>query len=190
MTSIAEPPLPSVFVSYHHASDQPFYHQLHSLLTAARIPDFSLPAPVDGSSPHVIMRRIQEYYMSNAACTIVLCGPETHQRMYIDWEIKAALDEGHGLVGIDLPNNPGVRYGRAVPDRLADNIDSGYAVWVSWGAILTSPVVLREIVHRAVARPRHLMQNRQPQLTGNGGVDCAEARRVSVPAADIAGAPA
>jgi hypothetical protein len=186
---LSEPPWPSVFVSYHHARDQRFYDQLRPLLAAACIPDCSLPAPVDGITPHVIMRQIREYYMSNAACTVVLCGPETHQRMYIDWEIKAALDQGHGLVGIELPHHAWMR-SRAVPDRLADNIESGYAVWVSWGALLTSPAPLREIIHRAVDRPRHLMQNRRPQLTGNGGGDCAEARRVSIPAADIAGAPA
>jgi len=52
------------------------------------------------------MQRIRDKYITGTSCTIVLCGPQARWRKYIDWEIKAALDKEHGLIGVWLTNNP------------------------------------------------------------------------------------
>ena len=60
-------------------------------------------------------------------------------------KIKATLDKEHGLVGVNLPSNPILAYGQGgcwnangcatKPQRLQENIDSGYAVWTNWATI-------------------------------------------------------
>lgn len=77
--------------------------------------------------------------MRNCSVTVVLVGSRTGHRKWIDWEIWASLRgythpydplksfKPNGLLAIYLPTDS-----HSVPDRLADNIKSGYAVSMKW----------------------------------------------------------
>ena len=100
----------TVFISYYHG-DQEAVNKF--------IRDFSdvfIPKAVgikDGDfvfnsdNPQYIMRRIREEKLQDSTVTIVLIGRCTHSRRYVDWEIKASLQQGqtlpNGLIGINLP---------------------------------------------------------------------------------------
>jgi hypothetical protein len=152
----------SVFVSYHHDNDQFYYDQLAAVCDQACqfIRDASLQEAIDSDDTDYLSRAIREGYITGSSCTIVLCGSETGKRKHVDWEIKATLDKKHGLVGVNLPTNPLTVTGKyTVPDRLHDNIQSGYAIWTDWVTFTSRIARLKEIVESAIARPWLLIQN-------------------------------
>lgn len=169
----------SVFISYHHDIDQFYYDQLGAACDQAcqLVRDASLREPLDSEDSEYISRAIREGYITGTSCTIVLCGPETWKRKHVDWEIKATLDKQHGLVGINLPNNPIMLYGQGgclhptgcanKPQRLQDNIDSGYAVWTNWPTSTFSAAKLKEIVELAIARPSTMIRNTRDLMGRN-----------------------
>jgi len=77
--------------------------------------------------------------MRNCSVTIVLVGERTGHRKWIDWEIWASLRgythpydtsrsfKPNGLLAIFLPTES-----YSIPNRLQDNINSGYAVSMKW----------------------------------------------------------
>ena len=169
----------SVFVSYHHDNDQYYYNQLASVCDqfCQLIRDASLREPLDSGDGDYIGRAIREGYITGTSCTIVLCGSETWKRKHVDWEIKATLDKEHGLVGVNLPTNPVLPYGQGgcwhpngcstKPQRLQDNIDSGYAGWASWATITSSAARMKEIVEMAIGRPSVLIRNSMELMCRN-----------------------
>ena len=99
----------------------------------------------------------------------MLCGLLTPWRKFVDWEIKATLDEAHGLIGINLPTNPSSAQGRyIVPSRLYDNLRSGYAILLQWQQARLAPELLAESLQQAAARPAHLISNFMPLLRKGG----------------------
>lgn len=96
-----------IFVSYHHGSDQWYYDEFSRIFsdTYDVVKDNSLDRAIDSDDSDYVMRRIRENYITGTSCTIILCGAETSQRKYVDWEIKATLDKYHGLIGINLPSS-------------------------------------------------------------------------------------
>jgi hypothetical protein len=164
-------PTRSVFISYHHDRDQGYYDAFAAAFDATYkcIADSSVDRIIDSDDPEYVMRRIREGYITGTSCTIVLCGPETRWRKYVDWEIKATLDKEHGLIGVLLPNNPPVAGGVHKPDRLQDNTDSGYAILDGWAAITAGgPAYLKTLVERAIAMPKVLIANWRPLRQRNG----------------------
>jgi hypothetical protein len=159
-----------VFTSYHHGGDQAWYdefstafHDRLQLLT-----DNSLERRIDSNDVDYVMRRIREHHLHGSSCTIVLCGADTWRRRYVDWEIMASLNQQMGLVGVWLPSLPrGSTGGTDKPARLQDNIDSGYAVWTNWSAIVANHGVLLEAIETAVARPSRLIVNRRARMARN-----------------------
>jgi hypothetical protein len=163
-----------LFVSYHHDNDQWYYDQLEALCGGC---DFLTDRSVDrliGISDDVEYqeRRIREEYISGTSATIVLCGRETPWRKFIDWEIFATLYKDHGLVGVLLPyaqQNASGQY--IVPDRLHDNIVSGFAVWKTWSELNTSAnpaATLRQWTEAAAAKDRTLIRNWRDKRARNG----------------------
>lgn len=158
----AKPVRREIFVSYHHRGDQAYYdtlsrnmHDRLQLLT-----DNSLDRRIDSSNHDYIMRRIREHYLHGSSCTIVLCGENTWRRKYVDWEIDASLTQQMGLVGIWLPTLPLLpNNGTNKPARLQDNIDSGYAVWVSWNNITANANVLTDAIEQANGASKRLIDN-------------------------------
>lgn len=132
-----------VFVSYHHGNDQYFYDGFSHIFsdTYDILRDNSLDRRIDSDNANYVIRRIRENYITGSSCTFVLCGAATPWRKFVDWEIKATLDAQHGLIGVNLPTNPLDSEGKyIVPDRLYDNIESGYALWTHWNEIVGSPL--------------------------------------------------
>jgi hypothetical protein len=160
-----------IFVSYHHRGDQHYYDAFSSTFhdRYEAITDNSLERRIDSADFGYIMRCIRENHLKGSSCTVVLCGLETPKRRYVDWEIEASLSQQMGLVAILLPtvqSFPGG--GTAKPERLQDNIDSGYAEWVRFGDLLRDPNSLAAIVERANDKPRYLIANSRNRMTRNG----------------------
>lgn len=158
------PPKPpakrKVFVSYHHDGDQAYYDAFKSFFSEQyeAIQDSSLDRLIDSEDAEYVMRRIREDHITGTSCTIVLCGPKTRWRKYVDWEIKATLDKRHGIIGIKLPSNlPDLKGGCHKPDRLQDNINSGYAVWTQWESLTIDH--LKFCIEIANANPKNWIKN-------------------------------
>lgn len=120
-----------VFLSYHHCGDQWYYdafsrtfHNEYELIS-----DVSLERRIDNDNVDYVLRRIRENYITESSCTVVLVGAATWGRKYVDWEIEATLEKGHGRIGVRLPTVYPLANGRyPVPDRLFDSVDCGYAI--------------------------------------------------------------
>ena len=81
---------------------------------------------IQSSKPDYVIDTIRAEYISGSSVSIVLIGPCTHSRRFVDWEIKRGLLNGNGLLGIILP--PKIR--EYLPGRFAANWrqdDTGYA---------------------------------------------------------------
>lgn len=61
---------------------------------------------IDSTNPEYVMSRIRQKYLLDTTVTIVLVGSCTHNRRYIDWELKSSLRQGtytpNGVMGIIL----------------------------------------------------------------------------------------
>ncbi len=164
-----QPPVKhKVFVSYHHSGDQDYYdafsrsfHDLYELIY-----DNSLERKIDSDDVDYVMRRIRENFITGTSCTIVLVGAKTYGRKYVDWEIKATLEKEHGLIGIQLPTAPKTQEGKiTVPDRLHDNIQSGFALWLTWESVMSDPKRFQEQVAMAKSKStRQIMNTRERRL--------------------------
>jgi len=158
-----------IFVSYHHGSDQAYYEQFsrffHDQYEA--VFDNSLERRIDSDDVRYVMQRIRDTYITGTSCTVVLIGAQTHERKYVDWEIKATLDKQHGLVGIILPNHLKTADGKIiVPDRLHSNITTGYAAFEHWNN--TTVQRLSELVNAAASRSKSLIDNSMEMKQRNG----------------------
>lgn len=153
-----------IFVSYQHSSDQYYYDQFSKLFhdDYETIFDNSLPRKIESDDPDYVIQRIRNDFITGTSCTVVLVGPTTYQRKYVDWEIKATLDKEHGLIGIQLPNVVAAANGRiTAPDRLSKNVDSGYALWqgFTWQGLIQNPSMLRNLIQQANNRDKSLIRN-------------------------------
>ncbi len=130
--------LRNCFVSYHHERDQKYINKLRRVITNMQIADYSLKDNIGHLTDDTIYKKIRAK-MRNCSVTIVLIGERTGHRKWIDWEIWASLRsytnpyeplksfKPNGLLGIYLPTES-----HSVPDRLKDNIKSGFAVTMKW----------------------------------------------------------
>jgi hypothetical protein len=133
------------FISYHHGLDEGWKDRFVWKM-GDRIIDKSIYVGeiVDTTSPTAdTLRRIREEYISEATVAVVLVGPRTWQRKFVDWEIGATLRDTTmnprcGLIGILLPTHPDFGKStynpRLLPPRLADNCsgDHPFAKIVDW----------------------------------------------------------
>lgn len=172
-TSMAAPDTKrKLFISYHHAGDGAYYQALAALYGKQGydfIQDNSLRDARDSDDPEYVMRAIRENHIAGTSCTIVLCGEVTYKRKYVDWEIRGTLDMHHGLIGVYLPTiyrDPLSRL-LIVPDRLNDNIQSGYAVWMSWETAMSGPRTLLTHIEDAILRPKPKIVNTRPMMKRN-----------------------
>lgn len=159
-----------VFVSYHHGRDQAYYDafsaQFHDRYEV--ISDRSLDRARNSEDPSYILRYIRERHISGSSTIIVLCGLETPQRKYVDWEIQAALSQQSALLGVKLPPVQVVNNGCAKPARLQDNFTSGYAKWVWWEDIIQNPAALLQAIEDANSSPKRLIDNSRVRKYRNG----------------------
>jgi hypothetical protein len=157
-----------LFMSYHHGGDQTYYDAFSKTFsdTYDIITDNSLERAINSDDAQYVMRRIRENYITGSSCTIILVGVNTWGRKYVDWEIKATLDKQHGLIGVQLPSLQAGPNGKIfVPDRLHDNIASGYALWLTWAQITSSVHACTEYIEQANVRDKKLiLNNRESRL--------------------------
>ncbi len=156
----------SIFVSYHHAGDRPYYSAFSTLFadTYEIIEDNSVERKIDSDAAEYVIRRIREDFITGSSCTVVLCGAETPSRKFVDWEIKATLEKEHGLLAVKLPSNPDF----IVPPRLLDNVACGYAVWTSWEKLKADPQLLKILIEQANAKEKNLIRNERDLRRRNG----------------------
>lgn len=160
-----------VFLSYHHDEDQSYYNVFSRTFcdTYDVITDNSLERQIGSEDVDYVMRRIREKYITGSSCTIVLVGKYTWGRRYVDWEIDATLEKGHGLIGVQLPTAPITSQNMViVPARLDDNIQSGYALWVSWQQLTSAAASCTQMIEQANARDKRLIINTRERRLQNG----------------------
>jgi hypothetical protein len=159
-------PKRKVFIGYHHRVDQVWYDTFSKYFsdTLELFYDNSLERLFDSTNAEYLNRAIREEHIFGTSVTIVLCGAETYKRRWIDWEIHATLHYEHGLLGIGLPlcaRTPEGKY--IVPNRLYENILSGYAVWTPWTEDAT---LLNSKIEEAVRKSSEtsLIRNSAPKM--------------------------
>ncbi len=159
----AKTPRHKVFISYYHEEDIKRKEDFVRMM-GNRIIDKSVDTGnIDGTGLKTarIRQKIRDEYIRGTTVTIVLIGPRTWQRKYVDWEIgsslrKTKLNSRCGLLGIVLPNHPD--YGKTfnscrIPPRLADNWegDDPYALIHDWPNPW-APARIARWIHRAFLR--------------------------------------
>jgi hypothetical protein len=94
-----------VFISYHHGGDRAYYDALSRTFCDQYevFHDTSLERAIDSDNTDYVRWRLAEKCITGSSCTIVLIGRETWGRKFVDWEIDATLERGHGLIGLMLP---------------------------------------------------------------------------------------
>lgn len=127
-----------LFISYYHHDDQrykeKFVNLTSDLIVNKSVEDGDIDSDV---SDDYIKQLIQKGFLSDTTVLIVLIGNKTKCRKHVDWEISGALnqkvgDQYAGLLGLLLPTH--IDYGKDtystsnIPARLADNLNSGYAI--------------------------------------------------------------
>ena len=161
-----------IFVSYHHHVDQAYYDAFSRYVSKNYdvLYDNSPERAKDSDDAEYIMRSLRENHITGSSCTIVLCGEEARWRKFVDWEIDVTLSMEHGLVAVLLPTHRlGDNGGAHKPDRLQDNIDSGYAVFITWQDIVRNgPNFVCEKVALANAKSKRLINNNRPRMLRNG----------------------
>ncbi|TGV12504.1 TIR domain-containing protein [Mesorhizobium sp. M8A.F.Ca.ET.173.01.1.1] len=97
-----------VFISHHHADDD-HVTKLTNLLgrKGFEIRNSSIRAKPSNQArldakqiPERTLKRLLRMKMSWAGTVIVLIGKETHQRTWVDWEIRKANELGKRIVGV------------------------------------------------------------------------------------------
>lgn len=159
-----------IFVSYHHRGDQQYYNEFSRIFHDGYqlITDNSLERAVDSGDVDYIMRRIREEHLHGSSCTVVLCGANTPNRKYVDWEILASLNQGMALIGVGLPGIIGFpNGGTAKPARLQDNINSGYAEWMMWNDLMATPWKLAEKLESGLRKNTSLIVNSRARMIRN-----------------------
>lgn len=147
-----------VFLSYYHDEDQYYRDKFESDFGHLFISKSVNPGDIETDlSTEYIKRLIQEGYITDSSVLAVLVGPKTCCRKHVDWEISAGLNKkagGYsGLIGILLPEfpktNDGKYYTDNLPARLADNVNSGYAVIYTWSWICESDNRVKDAIEKA-----------------------------------------
>ena len=138
MTISMDKKIINCFVSYHHERDQKYLSRLRKVISSMKVADYSLKDDIGHLTNDTIYNKVRTK-MRNCSVTIVLIGERTGYRKWIDWEIWASLRgytypiapyksfKSNGLLGIFLPTAS-----HSIPERLKDNIDTGYAVNMKW----------------------------------------------------------
>ena len=127
-----------VFISYYHGDQEEvneFVRDFSDVCIFKTVGVKDGDFDFDSNNPQYIMRKIREEKLEDSTVTIVLVGSCTHSRRYVDWEVKASLQQGdslpNGLIAINLLSMGNYS---GLPDRVSENIkrdknknDIGYA---------------------------------------------------------------
>jgi hypothetical protein len=126
------------FISYHHNNDQGYITKLRKVVKSMKVSDYSLKDDIGHLTDETIYKKVRSK-MRTCSVTVIIIGSSTGHRKWIDWEIWASLRgyqnpfdikksfKPNGLLAIYLPGD-----NHSIPNRLKDNIESGYAVSMKW----------------------------------------------------------
>lgn len=130
------------FVSYYHYGNQSqrkiFENRFGDLIVSKSVGYNDIDSD---NSHNYIKRLIQNGYLFDTSVIIILIGAKTKCQKNVDWEISGALnykvgDKYAGVLGILLPSHPDFGKPNYYPSnllkRLAENIESGYAILKDW----------------------------------------------------------
>lgn len=168
-----------VFISFYHHDDQYYKDYIDTYLSRNIINKSVMSGEYDpDNSDEYIKRLIREDKISDSSVIVVLVGNNTKNRKHVDWEIyaglRASINGNAGLIGIFLPSvekapNGGYYYAD-MPERLADNIESGYASFCDWNYAITHFDNIIEEAFQSRISKRHLIENSRPQMKYNRSV--------------------
>jgi len=130
------------FVSYHHRSSVGFLEQMRQRLNDPNVKDYGFrQVDLGENSKYTISRSIQNRIWASSV-TVVLVGDQTAGSDWVDWEIWYSLRslkaigpsrrafKPKGLLAVFLPvPNPNI------PERLKQNLESGYALSMEWNEL-------------------------------------------------------
>lgn len=168
-------PKHKVFVSFYHHDDQKYKNYIDTYLSADIINKSVKDGEYDpDNSTEYIKRLIREDKVSDSSVLVVLVGPNTWKRKHVDWEIyaglRASINGSSGLVAILLPEIPinGNKYNREyLPNRLKDNVDSGYAKVYTWYYAVNNFNAIIETAFNDRITLRSRIVNNRPQMQRN-----------------------
>ncbi len=168
----------TVFISYYHGDQNlvnEFVRQNSDIFIPKTVGVRDGDFDINSNNPEYIMRRIREEKLQDSTVTIVLIGSCTHSRRYVDWEIKASLQQGrslpNGLIGINLPylGNKSL-----MPPRFEENIkrdtyknDIGYARYYCYPNSKQDLRYLIEDAYEARTKRSNLIVNPQEMMKYN-----------------------
>ena len=155
-----------IFISYHHNNDQKWYDKFSVLFSKdiELFSDNSVDRIIDSDKSEYLNRKIREEYIFGSSVTIVLCGSETWKRRWVDWEIYSTLYYEHALLGMILPTcSKSLDNKYLVPDRLYDNIQSGFASWMEWPQ---NAEILSNYIEKAINKSlqKSLIRNQKDKM--------------------------
>ena len=169
-----------VFVSYHHENDQKYrdlfeelFSDIYDILESRSVQIGDIDSNL---KTEVVHQKIRDDYLRDSTVTVVLIGTETWKRKHVDWEIWASIRETKsnprsGLMGILLPTYlrthgaPDNHCPDAIPPRLHDNIECGFATIHNWN---TEPNVVQSWIHEAFNRRKTIdPDNSHPSFANN-----------------------
>lgn len=164
-----------LFISYYNV-DETYRKRFEDLFGHLFINKSVKPGDIDEDlSTNYVKRLIQKGYLNDTSVLVVLVGPKTYCRKYVDWEISAGLDSRvggrTGLIGLCLPNHPDYKKDKytsdIVPPRLVDNIKTGYAKFYDWTESETLIKNRVEEAFKAKTSKSHLINNSSAQYKNN-----------------------
>lgn len=172
-------PRRKVFISYYHGDQEAvnkFVSDFSDVFIAKTVGVKDDDFKFHSNDPHYIMRRIREEKLSDSTVTIVLIGTCTHSRRYVDWEIKASLQQGlgtlpNGLIAINLPSMGNMD---GLPERLSANVerdnlgkDIGYARYYVYPSSRDQLIKWIEDAYNARTKRANLIKNSKEMMKYN-----------------------
>ena len=175
-----------VFVSFH--IDDKGYRKRFTMLMDGLIEDRSVDeGDIEDANRNMqdILREVREEHIADSTVIVVLLGPCTWRRRFIDWEIHASLRDTRanprlGLLGIVLPSHTDYKQTkknpRLMPPRLADNIDGDhpYAKVYDWPEPFNPELIARWINEAFQRRKGHNPNNSLNPFVNDRKSPCAK----------------
>ncbi len=152
-----------VFISFHHKNEQSVVDDFVNAFSTYYdvFTDRSLDRAADSDDTEYLNQVCRDA-IEGTSITIVIIGTETGKRKFVDWEIKHTLLKKHGLLAIFRPNLED--HLTNLPNRLIDNINSGYSNWYKYPS---SPEDLRLMLEKAYNINKALIDNSREKMKRN-----------------------
>lgn len=150
-----------LFISYYHKDDEYYRNEFERMFGHLFINKSVKPGQINtDNGTEYIKRLLQTDYLNDTSVLIVLVGPNTYGRKYVDWEISSALSQKvggrSGLLGLCLPTHQNYLEKNytadIVPPRLVDNLITGYASLYDW---TTDENIIKQRIENAIERKKY-----------------------------------